>query len=604
MKLIDYSKVTINNGFWKTKQDMVRNTTVHAVYDRFKETHRFAALSCTWKEGDPNKPHVFWDSDVAKWIEGVAYILRFERNEKLEEIVDAAVAEIVKNQDEFGYFNSHFLVTEQDQRFQNRDRHELYCAGHLMEAAAAYYESTGKDALLKAMCKYADYIERIFKIEDSAAFTTPGHPELELALMTLYKATGEKRYADLSKYFIDKHGNNDKDQPIADWATINYSMDEVPLRKATEPRGHAVRACYLLCGMADVALEYGDQELFEACERCYESLVNKRMYITGGIGSTRHGEAFTIDYHLPNRTAYTETCAAISLAMFCLRMQKHQNNAKYANTLERAVFNGVLPGISLSGKNFFYENPLEIDVEFNNVNPATNTKERFPITERPEIFGCSCCPPNLVRFLSMIGGYAYGYDEDTVYVNQFMDSDLKTDDTTLTVSTAYPADGKISIHCETTKKYLAVRIPDWCENFTADSAYTVKDGYMIFDASAKTDFVIELDMPVTVIQCNSNVHDNAGRVAVTRGPIVYCAESHDNGRNLQAIYVDPDAEYVVGESEFLLPSITTTAYKPAENNVLYFRANKEMETMTLKLIPYYAYANRGEASMQIWFLKK
>ena len=222
----------------------------------------------------------------------------FERNEKLEEIVDAAVAEIVKNQDEFGYFNSHFLVTEQDQRFQNRDRHELYCAGHLMEAAAAYYESTGKDALLKAMCKYADYIERIFKIEDSAAFTTPGHPELELALMTLYKATGEKRYADLSKYFIDKHGNNDKDQPIADWATINYSMDEVPLREATEPRGHAVRACYLLCGMADVALEYGDQELFEACERCYESLVNKRMYITGGIGSTRHGEAFTIDYHM------------------------------------------------------------------------------------------------------------------------------------------------------------------------------------------------------------------------------------------------------------------------------------------------------------------
>jgi len=541
---------------------------------------------------------------VAKWIEGVAYILKFERNEKLEEIVDNAVEEIIKNQDEYGYFNSHFLVTDQELRFKIRDRHELYCAGHLMEAAAAYYEATGKDAFLKAMCKYADYIERIFKIEDSATYTTPGHPELELALMKLYETTGEKRYAELSKYFIDKHGNNDKDQPIADWATIHYGMDEVPLREISEPKGHSVRALYLLSGMADVAKEYGDQELFDACERCYQSIISKKMYITGGVGSTSHGEAFSVDYYLPNRRAYAETCAGIALAMFCLRMQKLQTNAKYADTMERVIYNGVLSGISLSGNKFFYENPTEVDVEFNHINPATNTRDRFPDAQRAEIFGCSCCPPNMVRFLASIGGYAYGYDEDTVYINLFMDSTMQNDDTTVTVRTAYPADGKLNIHCETSKKYLAVRIPEWCETFTTDSDYTVRDGYMIFDASEKSDFSIELDMPVTVIQCNPNVHDNAGRIAITRGPVVYCAEGLDNGRNLQSVYLDPNAEYIVGDCEFQLPTITTKAYRPADNNALYYKANCCMEEISFKLIPYYAFANREETSMQIWFLKK
>jgi len=215
MILVDYSKVKINNGFWKIKQDMVKNTTVYAVYDRFKETHRFDALSCSWQEGDPYTPHVFWDSDVAKWIEGVAYILTFERNQILEGIVDQAIEEIVRNSDEHGYFNSHFLVTEREMRFKDRNRHELYCAGHLMEAAIAYYNATGKDALLKAMCRYADYIEQIFKTEDSAAFATPGHPELELALLRLYEATGETSETLHARHCIDKRGTHGKDKEIA-----------------------------------------------------------------------------------------------------------------------------------------------------------------------------------------------------------------------------------------------------------------------------------------------------------------------------------------------------------------------------------------------------
>jgi len=604
MILVDYSKVKINNGFWKIKQDMVKNTTVYAVYDRFKETHRFDALSCSWQEGDPYTPHVFWDSDVAKWIEGVAYILTFERNQILEGIVDQAIEEIVRNSDEHGYFNSHFLVTEREMRFKDRNRHELYCAGHLMEAAIAYYNATGKDALLKAMCRYADYIEQIFKTEDSAAFATPGHPELELALMRLYEATGEKRYAELAKHFIDKRGTNDKDKEIANWSTYAYTMDEQPLREITEPRGHAVRALYLLCGMADVAREFHDQELIAACERSYASIINKRMYITGGIGSTPLGEAITIDYHLPNRTAYSETCAAIALAMFCLRMLRLQNHAKYADTAERVMLNGVLSGISMSGKNFFYVNPLEIDLDFNNVNPATKEKEQYPITRRPEMFGCSCCPPNLVRFLSMIGGYVYGYDEDTVYINQFVDSTLQMDGITVTICTEYPLNGKLDILCETDKKYLAVRMPEWCENATVSHPYLIKNGYMVFDLSVSNQLTIEFEMPVSAIQCNQNVHENAGRIAITRGPVVYCAEAIDNCQSLRSVYLSLDEEYALGECEFLLPSITTTAFKPEESNLLYCKANSETEKMQYKLIPYYAFANREESSMLIWHLKK
>lgn len=603
MKCIDFSNVSIHTGFWKEKQDMIKNTTVYAVYDRFKETHRFDALSCRWQEGEPDEPHVYWDSDIAKWIEGVAYIVTFERNEKLEEIVDNAINEIIANCDEHGYFNSHFLVTEQEKRFSDRNCHELYCAGHLIEAAVAYYHATGKTAFLQAMCKYADYIERIFKIENSAAFTTPGHPELELALIKLYEAIGEKRYAELSKYFIDQRGKNDKDKTIFDWASKAYTMDEKPLQEVTEPTGHAVRALYLLCGMADIAKEFGDQELLSACQKCYNSIVHKRMYITGGIGSTSNGEAFTIDYHLPNRTAYAETCASISLAMFCLRMLKLDDNAKYADTIERVIFNGILSGISMSGQNFFYENPLEIDLNFNHVNPATTMKERYPITERPEIFECSCCPPNLIRFISSIGGYIYGYDSETIYINQFIDSTLHTEDMNVTLSTNYPVDGKLHIKCQTDRKYLAVRIPDWCETFTSTVEYTQRNGYMIFDLMKKNEFIVNFAMPVTAIQSNRSLHENAGRIAITRGPIIYCAESVDNCQDLKAVYLDSKGKYELGERPFLLPNLITTAYIPQAADSLYYKANLDMKKIPFHLIPYYAFANRGESNMLVWFLR-
>ncbi|MBQ6838049.1 MAG: glycoside hydrolase family 127 protein, partial [Clostridia bacterium] len=290
MKNISYKNTVITDGFWKIKQDMIKDVTLESVYNRFKETHRFDALDCSWKEGDPDCPHVFWDSDIAKWLEGLAYILAHSENEKLEKIADESIEKIEKNRDENGYYNSHFLVT--GEKFTIRNEHELYCAGHLMEAAVAYYEATGKKLLLDIMCKYADYIEKAFVKEKTAKFVTPGHPEIELALVKMYEVTGEKRYLDLSKFFVDNHGDNDVDGLVYNGCRITYNQDECAVRDRKTAEGHCVRALYLFCAMADIAYYYDDKELFAAAERCFENIVNKRMYITGATGSTCHGESF------------------------------------------------------------------------------------------------------------------------------------------------------------------------------------------------------------------------------------------------------------------------------------------------------------------------
>ena len=605
MKAIPFSSVSITGGFWKTKQDLVRDTTVHAVYDRFKETHRFEALKCQWKPGDPDMPHIFWDSDVAKWIEGVGYLLNYQRDEHLEALVDEAVDDIVRNSDENGYFNSHFLVTDQEKRFKIRDWHELYCAGHLIEGAIAYRDATGKDKFLKAMCRYADYIERVFKIEGSAAYSTPGHPELELALVKLYRATGEKRYLELSKHFIDRHGQPDSDRALGpDWAASDYNQDSIPLRERTVADGHSVRAQYLFSGMADIGIEYGDEALLEACRKIFSNIVNRRMYITGGTGSSHHGEAFTVDYHLPNRTAYAETCAAISLAMFASRMQNLEPKAIYADTVERAIYNGILSGMSMDGKSFFYENPLEIDPKFNDVHHSVNQHERFPITERLEVFNCSCCPPNVVRFIPSVSGMMYGENEDTVFVHQYAASEARFGATSIIQTTDYPADGTITLRCATDKKHLALRIPGWCRTFQLNRPYTLTDGYAYIDLDGETEVRLDLHMPVTAVMANRQVHDCAGRVALTRGPLVYCIEGVDNGEDLKSVAIDPKGVFELSDREFLLPSIVTTGYRPAASEALYAVAEDTYETFPLKLIPYYAFANRGTTEMHVWLLKK
>ena len=388
------------------------------------------------------------------------------------------------------------------------------------------------------------------------------------------------------------------------WADADYNQDSIPLRQRAVADGHSVRAQYLYCGMIDVGVEYGDEELKEACRKIFSNIVNRRMYITGGTGSAHHGEAFTVDYHLPNRTAYAETCAAISLAMFAGRMQNLEPKSIYADTVERAIYNGILSGMSMDGKAFFYENPLEIDPKFNDVNHSVTAKDRFPITERLEVFGCSCCPPNVVRFIPSVSGLMYGESEDTLFIHQYAASEGQFGNTAITQSTDYPADGAITIRCATDKKQLALRIPGWCRSFTLNHPYTLKDGYAYIELSGETEVRLNLDMPVTAVVANRQVHDCAGRVAVTRGPVVYCIEGVDNGDDLKAVAIDPKGAFSLSDREFLLPSITTTGYRPAASEALYAPAGDDYEPIPLRLIPYYAFANRGTTEMHVWLLRK
>lgn len=602
MKQISFSHIHMEDGFWKVKQDLVRNVTAGSVYLRFADTHRFDALRCQWGREGSYRAHIFWDSDVAKWIEGAAYLITQGNAPELEALCDAAIASIVSNAEENGYFNSYFLGSG-EARFTDRSAHELYCAGHLIEAAIAYREATGKDAFLAAMCRYADLIEQVFKTEDAAPFATPGHPELELALVRLAKATGETRYMALAKHFIDRHGNNPKDQELHETVLVDYNMDRRPLREIDTADGHAVRALYLLSGMIDVAAAYHDEALADACRRAFHSITSKRMYITGGLGSTCIGEAFTSDYHLPSRTAYAETCASIALALFAGRMQNFEADSRYADTVERALYNGILSGISMDGKAFFYENPLEIDPVFNDVCLSTREKERMPITQRLEVFDCSCCPPNLVRFIPSVGNLLYGIQEGTLYVHQYMDSVGRFDGIHITQKTAYPADGAVRITLAGALECIALRIPGWCSAFQLDVPYTLKDGYAYVQLQGQRELTLKMEMPVTVLEADRRIHDCAGRVAVTRGPVVYCLEAIDNGPDLRSVSIDPKGSWTVTDGQFLLPELLTTGLRPKIGGDLYRPAGSSRERIPLRFIPYYAFANRGTSEMQVWVLE-
>ncbi|MDA3798886.1 MAG: glycoside hydrolase family 127 protein [Kiritimatiellae bacterium] len=604
-KQLSYKLVNIDGGFWYKLQKLNSNVIVNSVYKRFKETGRFDALKCSWKEGDKNKPNIFWDSDVAKWIEGVAYILQKEQNDELMDIVDKAIDTIEENQDVNGYFNSYFSVIEPENIFMRRDDHELYCAGHLIEAAVAYFEATGKDKFLQMMCRYADHIDKVFRIDGSADFITPGHEELELALIRLYKVTNEKRYLELSKFFIDKRGANDKDV-FTSFGNAKYAQDHLPVREQTTAEGHSVRAVYLYNAMVDIAKSYDDNELFDACKAIFSNIIEKRMYITGGIGSTADGEAFTIDYDLPNQTAYAETCAALGLALFSQKMLLCEQSAVYADIAELAVYNGFLSGLSLDGKAFFYENPLEINPSLRERNSSTIKPARYPIMERKEVFDCSCCPPNIVRFIASIGNMLYSYSDDALFVNQYMESHTHFQKTEITQTTNYPVDGEIVIKYKGDFKTIAVRIPSWCTSFTINKEYNLKDGYAYIHVCAEDSIHLELDMPVQLIESNPKVQENSGRVAVKRGPIVYCLEGVDNGDNLRDVSINLDADFsVCEESSFTLPVLYTMGYRrlPDKQDSLYAPATKNRRSQKLKFIPYAFFANMGATEMIVWILK-
>ena len=670
MKNISYDQVHITGGFWKDRQQMLLLTS-RSVYERFKETYRFEAMNVKgWLErllaeespaDCPRTPHIFWDSDIAKWIEGTAYLIEIAKawdltsDQKkellsLEEICDETIDTICENADENGYFNSHFQVTEalgEYRRFTDRSQHELYCAGHLIEAALAYQKATGKDKLLSLMIRYADYIDRIFHVENTAAFETPGHPELELALMKLFRFTKDEKYLALARFFIDHHGLSSKDIPPYDVFNNRYNQDEMPLRSRKTADGHCVRAMYLLSGMIDVASACQDASLMDACRRLYDNVVDHRMYITGGIGSTHIGEAFTIDYHLPNRTAYTETCAAIALAQVCGRMigasrpeETHAPlSSSFADTLERTIYNGILSGISLDGTGFFYENPLSIDLKFNHPNVSTKDKEYYPETTRRKVFSCSCCPPNVLRFYASLGDYLYSVEGNTLYVHQYMDSEVATHSLYLQQQTDYPASGKIRFFIrreDPSIRRLALRLPGWCDQFDLDLPYEEKNGYLYLDlpedpTGTQKETMIELNlaMPIRFIGADPRIHETLGKVAVSRGPVIYALEGKDQPDvDIHQIAIDPSCKPKLGpilsvptnpsdetlSASFLLPSIELTGWireedeskqKSGRGSALYRSiSDYHFKSVPVRLIPYYAFANRGESDLAVWIRVK
>ena len=596
MKTFSFSQIHLTDGYLCSKQALNRNVTIPSVYDRFAETGRVKAFSFDYQEGDAIKPHIFWDSDIAKWIEGAAYEIHNAPNASFSEKIDELVEKIKEHQGEDGYFNIYYTVVEPNGRWTNRDRHELYCAGHLMEAAVAYAEATGKTDLLVCMEKYADYIHRVFVEEQSASFRTPGHEEIELALVRMYRYTHKKKYLDLAAYFVNARGSVEEE--IMDI----YNQSHLPVREQKEAVGHAVRALYLYTGMAYVAKETGDEALLNACKTLWQDITEHKMYVTGGVGSTQAGEAFTTAYDLPNDTAYTETCAAIALIFFANAMLAFENDAKYADVIERALYNGVLSGLSVDGTKFFYTNPLEINVseQYENM----HGKRKLPRTQRPPVFNCSCCPPNVNRLLATIGNYIYGQDGETLYVNQFVSSELNADGVSCSMQTKYPVDGRMSIRATGAKK-IAVRIPAWCEKFSLNHAYEMKNGYAIVENDGE-EIVVELDMTPTAVFANTRVLRDAGRLCIMRGPIVYCAESVDNGAYLHDYLVSPDFEYSEQLDEYFgLPTLTVNAERRVnESENLYSHTPPRTEKATLKLIPYNGFANRGETDMLVWFFAK
>ena len=585
---------------------------------------------------------VFQDSDFYKWIEAVGYSLTQHPDPQLEAIADGAIDIGCAAQQEDGYLDTYYILNGKDRIFTNlRDHHELYCLGHLLEGAVAYYQATGKDKLLKAASRYADYVADYFGPEEGKCKGYPGHEIAEMALVRLYETTQESKYLDLAKYFIDERGKQpyyfDKEHPEEVKKNPNglryaYNQAHLPVREQDEAVGHAVRAVYLYSGMADIARLTEDDTLFDACKRLWDNMVQKKLYITGGIGGTHMGEAFSFNYDLPNDTAYAETCASIGLVFFARRMLEIYPDVQYADVMEQALYNTVLAGMALDGKSFFYVNPLEVLPE------ACHKDERkFHVKPvRQKWFGCACCPPNLARTLSSVSSYAFTETADTLFVHLYIGSELRKNingtDVSVHMTSEFPWNGKVTLQADSadTPFTLALRIPGWCTSYQVSllgaahnpisgseaitgldaSEYTIKDGYLYITRKWKESETLTLDFPmeIQVWNANPNVREDIGRAAVTRGPITYCLEEADNGSDLHLLTLDWNAPAqvrdftVCGEpvKEILMQGFKEDKEKEAPQRLYRPVQTAEKSPVTLRFIPYYTWANRGENEMSVW----
>ncbi len=565
--------------------------------------------------GDGFYGMVFQDSDAAKWIEAAAYSLADFPDAELESKVDWLIEKIEAAQDTDGYLNTYFTIKDKDKRWTNLlEGHELYCSGHMMEAACAYYEVTGKRKLLDVMLKNTEHIYERFIVKENGGY--PGHPEVELALMKMYRCTGNKHCLELAEHFINNRGVDAdfyrKERANRDWTVWgnnaedgDYQQSGKHVREQTDATGHAVRAVYLYTGMADFASEMGDKSLFDACHRLWESIVNRRMYITGGIGSTVHGEAFSVDYDLPSDTAYAETCASIGLMFFASRMLENDVNGEYSDVMEKAFYNTVLAGMQLDGKRFFYVNPLEVIPGISGISPT----HRHDLPQRPGWYACACCPPNAARLISSFGQYAYGSNETTAFCHLFAAGKVEFGNgMMLTCETEYPYDFTVTYTIEKGGK-LAVHIPNWSGNFNLELngeklAAETEKGYVYIAVSDGDIVKLTFDGNPYFVYGSAKVPELSGKTALCRGPLVYCFEGVDNGDNIVALSLKRSGKITVEAfNDDLLGGIvalTAEGTRREDIDALYSSSAPAEKDCTLVAVPYYTWGNRGENQMRVW----
>jgi len=616
---IPFRQVQIDDPFWNERLRVNHEHSLPRQYDMCERTGRFDALKLQWKPGLPKRPHFFWDSDTAKWLEAACYACAVRPDPELRARIDRVAALFVGAQLTDGYLNAYFTVCDPERRWKNlKFNHELYCAGHIFEAAVAHHQLTGSEEFLQAACRFADYIDSVFGLGDGKLPGYCGHQEIELALVRLYRETGERRYLDLSAYFINQRGQ----RPL--WFDIetqgiprdflpldappSYLQAHVPVREQKEVVGHAVRAVYMYCAMADLAREKGDDSLLQACETLWHDMESGKVYITGGIGSTWQGEAFTTPYDLPNERAYCETCASVALVFWAQRMLQHSGERKYADMIERALYNGALSGMSLDGRKFFYQNPLL----------------SFGHHHRSDWFDCSCCPSNLSRLLGTLGEYLFSETAGELRVHLHIGATARftlggRTEGTLCQQGDAPWGG--SVHYEISvpspvEFVMAVRVPDWAGavksvrvNGTPQPP-DVRGGYLhIGRVWGKGDTVeVEFPMEAQRVMSHPKLAGNAGQVALQRGPFVYCIEDHDFAGSVLDVSLpggvrlseSRQALQPGGESFLVLEGRGVTA-APPEDGALYRPASaSSQKEIAFKAIPYFAWDNRSPGAMRVW----
>lgn len=565
--------------------------------------------------GDGFYGMVFQDSDVAKWIESASYSLMNNPDPELEAELDKVIGYISDAQDKDGYLNTYFTIKDQDKRWTNlHEAHELYVAGHMIEAACAHFEATGKRTLLDVMLKNTECIYDHFVTKNNPG--VPGHPEIELALMKLYRITGDKMALGLCAHFLNKRGQDPElfireanNRTWSVWGSnprdegdLEYRQCDKPLRELTQATGHAVRAVYLYAGMADYASETEDKELQGACGRLWKNIVERKMYVTGGIGSTVLGEAFTVDYDLPPDTAYAETCASVGLMFFASRMLENELKGEYADVMERAFYNTVLAGMQLDGKRFFYVNPLEVNPGISGV--AVTHKHDLPV--RPKWYQCACCPPNVARLIESFGKYAYGENESTSFCHMIASGKVVFNNgMTLECETDYPHDMNVKYKVTGNGK-LAVHIPGWSKDFSVavngGPVHPVLDnGYIYFDINGSSDIEIKLDDAPHFVFASSRIPRAAGMVSLRRGPLVYCFEGVDNG-SVKTLRIDRNYAPVVSSysTELQADTLIVKAVREQDCEELYSDVPPAVTPCEATAVPYYTWGNRGETEMRVW----